>query len=188
MATKTKRKATPAQLEALARGRAKRKRKTGLGAVKMPKTADILDGFKKAGLILVGFVGGREVSRLVVKDDESGFKRYLGSIIQLGGGVVLTSMKNEPLKYIGYGLTASGATEAVSKVLNKDIVGEGLLNGLSLGSLLSGKDIPAVDPNDLPPGYIPNLPPIEGDLGNEDPENDFSDQGEDFSDGSPEII
>jgi hypothetical protein len=158
--------ATAKQLRALEKAREVKKRKRlGLGGFKAPNKKDILDGFKNAGLILVGFVGGREVSRMVIKDDAEGFKRYLGSIVQVGGGVLLCTQKNEPLRYLGYGLMASGAVEATSKILNKDILGEGLLSGLSLGSILSGKKIPSYNPDQisLPPNYLPDLPPIEED-------------------------
>lgn len=176
--------ATAKQLAALEKARAARKRKLkGLGGFTMPKTKDIMDGFKKAGLILVGFVGGREVSRMVVKDDAEGFKRYLGSVLQLGGGVMLISQKNETLRYIGYGLAAGGAVETASKVLNKDILAEGVLSGMSLGSILSGKSLPNYDASNmkLPIDYIPELPLIE-----EDPEEDF--EGIPSSDMSGEMI
>lgn len=168
--------ATAKQLRALEKAREVKKRKRlGLGGFKTPNKKDILSGFKNAGLILIGFVGGREVSRMVIKDDAEGFKRYLGSIIQVGGGVLLCTQKNEPMKYLGYGLMASGAVETASKILNKDIMGEGLLSGMSLGSILSGKKIPAYNPNQiaLPPDYLPELPPIEEDPGVEENAEDL---------------
>lgn len=159
--------ATERQLKTLEKARRARKRKAKglMGGFAMPKTADIMDGFKKAGLMVIGFVGGREVSRMVFKNDETGFKRYLGSILQLGGGVMLVTQKNETLRYIGYGLAGSGAIEAVSKVLNKDILAEGVLSGISLGSLFGGKAIPAYDARNvqLPADYVPNLPPLPAD-------------------------
>lgn len=157
--------ATKAQLDALKKARAARKRKSkGLSGFAMPKTTDIMDGFKKAGLIVAGFVGSREISRKIFKDDAEGFKRYLGSVLQVGGGVLLCTQKNEPLRYIGYGMTAAGAVDAASKVLNKDILSEGLLSGLSLGDIFSGKSLPAYDASKikLPADYLPDLPPIEG--------------------------
>jgi len=154
--------ATQAQKAALKKARAAKKRKTsffGLDGLGVPKTTEILDTFKKAGLILVGFVGGREVSRMVVKNDAEGFKKYLGSILQLGGGIVLSTMKNEPLKYIGYGLAASGAIEGASKLMKKDILADGF-KGLSLGSILSNAiDVTKIK---LPFEYMPELPPIDG--------------------------
>lgn len=129
----------------------------------MPKTADLLDTFKKAGLVVAGFVGGREIERKFFKNDEAGFKRFIGPILLSGGGVLLCTQKNEPLKYIGYGLTGAGVVSGVGKILNKDIMSEGILSGLTLGNIFGGKKIPGYDPKNLPPSYVPQLPEIHED-------------------------
>jgi hypothetical protein len=171
--------ATQKQLAALRKARAAKKRKTrGLAGITMPKTAGIMDTFKKAGLIVIGFVGGREVSRKFIKDDEQGLKRYLGSIVQLGGGILLTTQKNHALQYIGLGLAASGAVEAVSKVMNKDLLAEGVLNGLegfSLGDILSGRQLPAYN---VPFDFVPNLPAISESPVFDTPYMEIDDAGE----------
>jgi hypothetical protein len=155
--------ATEKQLKALKKARAyKRRSKRGLAGITasniVPSGKSMLNTFKTAGLMLIGFVGGREVSRKFIKNDDTGFKRYLGSILQAGGGIILANQKNEMLKYIGFGLVGSGVVEGVSKAMNKDILADGILNGISLGNLFSNSNpaLPTYNPNQFMP-MLPNL-------------------------------
>lgn len=128
---------------------AKRKKRTtrrrALSGISGINTNAIMDGLKKTGAVLVGFLGGREISRFIMKPGKdglapTGLKAYLGTVVQAGGGVYLASMQsNDTLKYLGYGLTASGLAEGVSKFMKKDVVASGFLTGLegfTLGELL----------------------------------------------------
>jgi len=121
-------------------------RRRNLGAVSGINTSAIMDAVKKTGAVLVGFLGGREISRFVMKPDAAGvapagLKAYLGTVIQAGGGIYLAAMQsNDTLKYLGYGLTASGLAEGVGKLMKKDVVAVGFLAGLegfSLGELMA---------------------------------------------------
>jgi hypothetical protein len=152
----TKRKSTGA----LSRKRkARRGKARGFGALAIPKKEVILDSLKKTGYVALGFLGGRLIDQKVFPD-ESGFKRYVSTAIQLGGGVLLCTQKNETLRYIGYGVTGSGAVSAAEKILNKPILplADDLLAGFSLGDVFSKKTDPKIEAP-----YIPQLPEIAGD-------------------------
>ena len=142
--------ASKAQIEAARRNikkaQAARKGK-GFGlsgfSLKGFKTQDMLSHLKNAGLALAGFMIGREASRKFIKYDPanpSQVKKYLGGILQMGGGLVLaTQSKKEEFKYLGIGLMAGGGLDLVQKLTNKDFYNEGLLNGLKgLGASLAG--------------------------------------------------
>ena len=58
---------------------------------------EMLTAVKNGGLIAAGLIGGREISRKLFPDDSEGFKRYLGAIIQAGGGIVLIGLRLIPL-------------------------------------------------------------------------------------------
>jgi hypothetical protein len=152
-----------------------RKSKGFLGSItdKFNK-AEMLSAVKNGGLIAIGLLGGRELSRKFFPDDSEGFKRYLGEIIQLGGGVLLASQKNPALKYIGYGLTASGMVGVVGKVMNKDLMTTGImgaLEGFSVDDIINGtvKGLPVYNEEDIKQlklpamdgAYKPDLPEIE---------------------------
>lgn len=154
----TKRKSTGA----LSRKRKSRKSKgRGLSGFALPKKEVLLDALKKTGYIAIGFMGGRFADQKIFPN-EDGFKRYVSTAVQLGGGVLLCTQKNEALQYIGYGATASGAVSALEKVLNKPILplSEDLLSGFSLGDVFgkTEKKIPGTAP------YTPALPPIPDDI------------------------
>ncbi len=142
--------ASKAQIEAARRNikkaQAARKGK-GFGlsgfSLKGFNTQDMLSHLKNAGLALVGFMVGREASRKLIKFDPanpSQVKKYLGSILQMGGGLVLaTQSKKEEFKYLGIGLMAGGGLDLVQKLTNKDFYNDGLLNGLKgLGASIAG--------------------------------------------------
>lgn len=142
--------ASKAQIEAARRNikkaqAAKKRKGFGLSgfSLKSFKTSDMLTHFKNAGLALVGFMVGREASRKLIKFDPanpSQVKKYLGSILQLGGGLVLaTQSKKDELKYLGIGMMAGGGLDLVQKLTNKDFYNEGLLDGLKgLGASIAG--------------------------------------------------
>lgn len=119
----------------------------GVATVKANTTNQILDLLKKGGLMMIGFLGGREISRKLVTDAE-GVKKFIGPIVQAGGGYVLARMKNENLRYIGYGLVGGGIIEGAGKVFGKDFVANGFLNGLhglsDLRELISGPSEPGL--------------------------------------------
>ena len=128
----------------------------------------ILSAFEKAGLFLIGYVGGKEVDRRWVKSgDSTGFKKFVGPLLTLGGGLAVANIKGEVVRYIGYGLMTSGAVTGVNNALGKgkDITDLSTLKGYSLGDLLSGKtEYPVYnDPVELKlPPYKPSLPDLDG--------------------------
>ena len=165
-------KATPHQLANLAKGRAILARKRhGLSGIKdVLDKKKLLNTFEKAGLFLIGFVGGREIDRRFIKSgDKEGFKKFIGPILELGGGIYLASGKNEILAQIGYGLTAAGAVQGINNALGagKDITNLETLKGLSLGEIFSGKTpIPSkiyTEPVklQLPEAYDLDLPKLD---------------------------
>ncbi|MFA6924675.1 MAG: hypothetical protein WC223_10545 [Bacteroidales bacterium] len=174
-----KRQATDKQLEALAKGREKlqqgqhgRKRHSllsGIGSFALPswEDAQILSVFEKAGLFLIGYIGGKETDRRFIKSgDQTGFKKFIGPVLTAGGGILLANQEGEVLRYIGYGLTTAGAVTAVNNALGKgkDITNLETLKGFSLGDLLSGKaEFPVYrDPVILKlPPYKPSLPDLD---------------------------
>lgn len=129
-------------------------KKKGLAGL-MPnmKTNQILDVLKKGGLIAVGVIAGRELDHKVFKSGEKdGLKKWIGTLAKAGGGVVLATQKNDVIKYIGAGLAAEAVVEAAGKVMNKDILGEGILSGLEgwdISGFLSGDDVNVYE--ELPP-------------------------------------
>ena len=128
----------------------------GLPLRKAHITGQVFDLLKKGGLMVLGFMGGREIERKVVKDSE-GLKKFIGPIIQAGGGYVLARQSNESLKYIGYGLVGGGLVSGVGKVFGKDFVSNGILNGLQglgdLRELISGPYTTETAPLNLPQFY-----------------------------------
>jgi len=134
--------------------KAKSQKKKGLAGL-MPnmKTNQILEVLKKGGLIAVGVIAGRELDHKVFKSEEKdGFKKWIGTLAKAGGGVMLATQKNDVIKYIGAGLAAEAVVEAAGKVMNKDILGEGILSGLDgwdISGFLSGDDVNIYD--ELPP-------------------------------------
>jgi hypothetical protein len=134
------------------------------------KSNEVVDAIKKTGLVLVGFIAGREVGRLIVKPNAdgtpvTGFKEYIAPILQAGGGVFLATQKDNNLKYLGYGLTAAGLAEGVSKVLKKDIVANGILKGLDgfdLGGMFSGYQIGSANIQDEYRRQLESGSPISG--------------------------
>ena len=175
-----KRKPTKKQLEALAKGRAKsqhsskrrgkrRSLLSGLGDMAIPKwnNIQVMSAFEKAGLFLVGYVGGKEIDRRFIKSgDQEGFKKFIGPVITAGGGVILSNMKGDAMRYIGYGLLTAGAVSGINNALGngKDITNLETLKGFSLGDVLSGKaELPVYrEPIMLKlPPYRPSLPDLD---------------------------
>jgi len=155
--------------------KAKSQKKRGLAGL-MPnmKTNQILEVLKKGGLIAVGVIAGRELDHKVFKSEEKdGFKKWIGTLAKAGGGVMLATQKNDVIKYIGAGLAAEAVVEAAGKVMNKDILGEGILSGLDgwdISGFLSGDDVniyeelpPLEDPPQIPATteYQEAIPPEE---------------------------
>mgnify|MGYP006995563191 FL=1 len=167
--------ATKRQLDALARGRAKRLKKFSLnGGINMPSTKTITDALIGTGLLVVSVLGGREIERKVFKGDEKeGLMKYMGSAIRLGGGVILATQENKFLKYIGVGLAAEGAIDATSKALGKDIFSEGILKGLE-GFIDSEQISGARAYDELPP--LP-IEMGEGQAAIEESKNEYEDEG-----------
>lgn len=128
----------------------------------------ILSAFEKAGLFLIGYVGGKEVDRRWIKSgDKAGFKKFVGPLLTIGGGLAVANIKGEVVRYIGYGLLTSGAVTGFNNALGKgkDITNLDTLKGFSLGDLLSGKtEYPVYnDPVELKlPPYKPSLPDLDG--------------------------
>jgi len=117
------------------------------------KINQILEVLKKGGLIAVGVIAGRELDHKVFKSGEKdGLKKWIGTLAKAGGGVMLATQKNDVIKYIGAGLAAEAVVEAASKMMNKDILGEGILSGLEgwdISGFLSGDNIETYE--ELPP-------------------------------------
>jgi len=134
--------------------RMKSLKKKGLSGL-MPnmKTNQILDVLKKGGLIAVGVIAGRELDHKVFQSGEKdGFKKWIGTLAKAGGGIMLATQKNDMIKYIGAGLAAEAVVEAAGKVMNKDILGEGILSGLEgwdISGFLSGDSVDVYE--ELPP-------------------------------------
>lgn len=142
---------------------------SGLGDIGIPtKWADfqVLSTFEKAGLFLIGYVGGKEIDRRFIKSgDQEGFKKFIAPVLFAGGGVVLANMKGDAMRFIGYGLATAGVVSGVNNALGKgkDITNLDTLKGFSLGDLLGGKtDFPVYrDPVILKlPPYKPSLPEL----------------------------
>lgn len=134
--------------------RMKNIKKKGLaGFMPSMKPNQILEVLKKGGLIAVGVIAGRELDHKVFKSGEKeGLKKWIGTLAKAGGGVLLATQKNEVIKYIGAGLAAEAVVEAAGKVMNKDILGDGILSGLEgwdISGFLSGDSIDAYE--ELPP-------------------------------------
>lgn len=150
--------ATQKQLAALRKARAARKRKAkGLGAIlSLPSKTTTMNVMKDAGYMILGFLIGREGSAQIVKMKPELFAsqwgKYLPSILQVGGGLLVQNMQTGAVKKIGQGMLASGALDLIQQVSGKDFLNDGLLSGLpSLGKA------PYVD-----------LPTLESTVGDED--------------------
>jgi len=161
-------------------GRRRHSLLSGLGSFAMPswEDAQILSVFEKAGLFLIGYIGGKEADRRFIKSgDQAGFKKFIGPVLTAGGGLVLANQKGEILRYIGYGLTTAGVVTAANNALGKgkDITNLETLKGFSLGDLLGGKtEFPVYrDPVVLKlPPYKPSLPEPDMSGGSPDQEAD----------------
>jgi len=127
----SKRKTTRKRKNASAIVRRRRMKKFGLAGFKAPTKNSIMDSLMGTGIIAISVLAGRELSRKVFKGDEKeGFSQYIGAAVKIGGGVILATQDNKFLKYIGIGLAAEGAIDAAGIAMGKDIIGEGILNGL----------------------------------------------------------
>lgn len=162
-----KRKATPQQLENLTKARAVKRAKqrsakrlnkkfglTGFGNGFKNAKPNLMDAFKAGGLTLIGVVAGRELEKKVFKSDEKeGFMQYLADILKVGGGVAAATQDNVFLKYIGAGVALEGAISAGGRAMGKDLLGEGLLNGLQgyYDEKISGTLSKAKSYDELPP-------------------------------------
>jgi len=109
----------------------------------------------------VGVIQGSELDHNEFRSEEKeGFKKWIGTIAKAGGGVMLATQKNDVIKYIGAGLAAESVVEAAGKVMNKDILGEGILSGLEgwdISGFLSGDEVDVYE--ELPP--LTDTPRIE---------------------------
>lgn len=145
-----------------------------MGIVDGINKKEIMTTFKQSGLIVAGFIGGRLIKKQFFKNDETGLKQFIAPILLVGGGIVLSTQKNEYLKTLGWGITASGLVEGVNTILKKDILNLDL-KGFSLSGLLGGEaevetiagrtKIPAYhEPIQLKlaPAYKPDLPELNG--------------------------
>lgn len=92
----------------------------------------MLEDGKKVGLILLGFIGGNIVGRLVEKAIGAtgvGFSiKNLGRpVLLIGGGLLgAAKIKNQDLRFLCYGVAGAGGYSGIKLFLNKD-----LLNGFA---------------------------------------------------------
>lgn len=137
------------QKAALAKGRQKlsRKRNGGLSGISLPKfnVNQATDVLMKGGEVVVAAAIGRTLTQKVFKSDQKeGFKKYLGAIAKAAGGFVLATQKNQHLNFIGYGLAGEAIVEAIGHATNRDILANGILEGLeglNISGLLGNTDI-----------------------------------------------
>lgn len=194
--------ATEAQLKALAKARAARKRnlrsgKTrgrrgalhgiGLGNLKSVKSKDIFDSFKGVGMTLLGFVagkaGGAALRKIVIKPgDEDTFKRFIEPIAQLGGGFIIsqTGKGNQFVKSMGNGIMLAGAVTGVEVATKKtlmELIGmeDSIAVERSIEGMGNANDIDMID-------FNPELPDLQSpggvdERGNELPHNEPVPQG-----------
>ena len=128
---------------------------------------NILAFLSKTALFIVGYAAGNAGSnyldsKLFKAGDKEGIKKFITPIIAAGGGVILASRQNKALKFLGYGLTASGLVKTVNTLAGKDLTNIDL-KGLSLGDVFGGKKAMPVykDPIMLKlPPYTPSLPEL----------------------------
>ena len=140
-------------------------------------TDNILTFLSKTALFIVGYAAGNAGSnyldsKLFKAGDKEGIKKFITPIIAAGGGVLLASRENKALKFLGYGLTASGLVKTVNTLAGKDITNIDL-KGLNLGDVFGGKkEMPVYkDPIMLKlPPYTPSLPDLR-DSANSNPDN-----------------
>lgn len=172
-----KKKHSPEHRNSVKEAQRNQKRRGGLmGIMDGLNKKEILSTFKQSGLIVAGFVGGRLIKKQFFKNDEAGLKQFIAPILLVGGGIVLSTQKNEYLKTLGWGVTASGLVEGVNTILKKDILNLDL-KGFSLSGLLGGDaeietisgrtKIPVYNEPiqlKLAPAYKPDLPDLNGDF------------------------
>lgn len=175
--------ATAKQLAALRKARAAKKTKSerGLGSIlslNNIKTGNLLKNLKNAGLVLAGFLVGKEGAERFIPVDPANpksIKNYLGAAAQLGGGLVLASQKSETLQYLGVGLIGSGLLDGISKVTGKDLINEGIIKGLTgVGLNLAGLGSAALN--------LPELKAIAARDYSGDDEIEIIDLDEDYED------
>ncbi len=170
----SKRKTTRKRKNASAIVRRRRMKKFGLAGFKAPTKNSIMDSLMGTGIIAISVLAGRELSRKVFKGDEKeGFSQYIGAAVKIGGGVILATQDNKFLKYIGIGLAAEGAIDAAGTAMGKDIIGEGILNGLE-GYFETEQISGAKVYDELPP-----LPEGSGDYEESFDESGSENEGED---------
>lgn len=154
--------ATAQQLENLRKARmAKARKAKGLAGftgslAKSFDTKNLMDALKKAGLVVAGFLIGKEGSEKLVSlipgQAESSLKKYLPSLLQVGGGIVLSNQNNEELKFLGFGVLGSGILDGANKLTGKDLYSQGILKGIEgLGMNLKGlsSNTPKIDLSEL---------------------------------------
>lgn len=88
----------------------------------------MLEDGKKVGLILLGFIGGNIVGRLLDKAigaTGAGFSlKNLGRpVLLIGGGLLgAAKIKNQDLRFLCYGVAGAGGYSGIKLFLNKDIL------------------------------------------------------------------
>ena len=145
-----KKKLSAAQLAALKKGREARLRnratsKYGLGSIlnlNMFKTNNLIGNLKNAGLVVAGFLIGKEGAEKFIPNDPTNpkaMKNYLSAAAQVGGGLFLAGQKRSELQYLGIGLVGAGLLDGLQTVTQKDFINDGLLKGLTgIGLNLAG--------------------------------------------------
>jgi len=122
---------------------------------------NVLDIAMKAGIIIGTIAGGRFLKKKFLKGDQAGIKKFIGPIIELGGGFVLASMKNDKIKVVGYGLMADGAIDGINIALNKGKAGtKDILNLETLKGIFGIDDEPVMNalPADMGASDLSPLP------------------------------
>lgn len=186
-------KATSAQLRALAKARAakkklekrhhtrgvsgvedvagidghKRRRRShtsGVGSLMGIKMSgkDVMSELKNAGLTAVGVLGSRMIEKKFFTD-QAGLMGWIPTILQVGGGILLTNQKNQVVKMIGRGVLANGMITGVSKVMKKDLMSDQVLQGITLENIFDGQvngigAFDAIEQIKLPKEYRAELP------------------------------
>lgn len=112
----------------------------------------VLDTVMKAGIIIGTIAGGRFIKKKFLKGDQEGIKKFIGPIIEIGGGFVLASTKNDKIKVVGYGLMADGLIDGINIALNKGKAGTKDVLNLETLKGLFGDDEPGMDA--LPEGQM----------------------------------